>query len=65
MTVAKEGGKVRVTMITQRVALGVTPSWLRGGPDRVEVDACVTCGAVVIDPILHDTWHRSLVPNPD
>ncbi|QGJ89488.1 hypothetical protein PBI_SMARTIES_85 [Microbacterium phage Smarties] len=58
-------GKVRVTLITRRVALEVMPSMLRGGADRIEVDACVKCGALVIDPIVHDNWHRSLTPNSD
>lgn len=52
--------KIRVEMITHRKAIDVTPGMLVGYPDRVEVDVCVKCAAVVFDPIHHDLWHRTL-----
>jgi hypothetical protein len=53
-------GKVKVTIITERKIIEVQPSWLVAAPDRIEVDVCVTCAAIVFDPVAHDMWHRSI-----
>lgn len=50
--------KIQVKMITVRKSIDVTPGMLYHSPGRVEVDVCVTCGAVVFDVFLHDRWHR-------
>jgi hypothetical protein len=52
-------GKVKVTMITERKIIEVQPGWLRDSRARIEVDVCVTCAAIVFDPVTHDIWHRS------
>ena len=52
-------GKTKFKVPTLRRALVVLPGLLVGSPDRVEVDGCVECGAVVFDPIQHHTWHRA------
>lgn len=49
-----------ITMLTERKALAVSPAFLRGSPSTVEVDVCLTCGAVVFDIIRHDLWHTSV-----
>ncbi|WP_114589402.1 hypothetical protein [Microbacterium arborescens] len=51
-------GKIDIQIITERKTLYVLPGYTRGSADRVEVDVCKTCAAVVFDPIAHDTWHR-------
>ena len=53
------GNKIKVVMLTTRRALIVQPGLLRGSPGQVEVDVCLTCGSVAVDPILHDAWHRA------
>lgn len=52
-------GQIKVEIITERKIIVVQPGMLYASPDRIEVDVCVTCGAVVFDPIQHDTWHRT------
>lgn len=52
-------GKIKVEVITKRQIIVVQPGMLFTSPDRIEVDVCVKCGAVVFDPIQHDTWHRA------
>lgn len=52
-------GKIKVEMITERQIIGVRPGVLSTSPDRIEVDVCMKCAAVVFDPIQHDTWHRA------
>lgn len=54
------GKKIKVEMISQRKIIDVVRGYFRGSPDRIEVDVCVTCGAVVFDPIGHHTWHQSI-----
>lgn len=51
--------KVTVEILTERKVLDVRPGYFQGSADRVEVDVCVKCAAIVFDPIAHDTWHRS------
>lgn len=58
---ARKGGKIKVRIVTERRVLEVAPAYLRGAADRVYVDVCVECSAVVFDPHAHDTWHRSAV----
>lgn len=53
-----DGNEINVEMLTVRRILNVEPSWLGGSPDRVRVDVCVKCGAVVFDVVGHDLWHR-------
>jgi hypothetical protein len=50
----------KVEIISERKIYDLKPSPLRYHPDRIEVDVCVKCGAVVFDVIQHDMWHRSL-----
>ena len=50
---------MKITMLTERKALAVAPGLLRSSPSTVEVDVCLTCGAVVFDIIRHDRWHTS------
>ena len=50
--------KIKVEMITERKIIVVQPGMLFTSPDRIEVDVCLRCGAMVFDPIQHDTWHR-------
>lgn len=52
---------VKVETVTERKEIMVGEGYLRGSPSRVEVDVCVKCGAIVFDPLLHHTWHRSNV----
>jgi hypothetical protein len=51
-------GKIDIQIITERKIIYVVPGYTRGSADRVEVDVCKTCGAVVFDPLAHYTWHR-------
>ena len=51
--------KIKVEIITVPKILDVVPGYFRGSASRVEVDVCVKCGAIVFDPVVHDTWHRS------
>lgn len=51
--------RIKVEIITQRKILDVVPGYFRGIPDRVEVDVCMKCAAIVFDPITHDAWHRT------
>jgi hypothetical protein len=53
------GKKFKVEMITERKIIVVQPGMLFTSPGRIEVDVCLKCGAVVFDPIQHDTWHRT------
>lgn len=53
--------KLTVEILTERKVLDVLPGYFRGSADRVEVDVCVKCAAIVFDPIAHDMWHRSAV----
>lgn len=57
-------GKIKVEMLTERKIIVVRPGILFTSPDRIEVDVCLKCGAVVFDPIQHDTWHRAAEPPP-
>lgn len=51
--------KIKVEIITERKVLDVVPGYFRGSADRVEVNVCVRCGAIVFDPVRHHEWHRS------
>ena len=55
----KKGKKIKIEMITVRKVIIVQPGMLVTSPDRIEVDVCIKCGAVVFDPIQHGTWHRA------
>lgn len=48
-----------VEMLTVRRIIVVQPGMIFGSLDRIEVDVCVKCGAVVFDPIQHNIWHRA------
>lgn len=50
-------GKIKVKMLTERKIITVTPGMLVHSPDRIEVDVCLDCGAVVFDVVRHDKWH--------
>lgn len=50
--------KTRVVITTERKTLDVVPGYFRGSADRVEVDVCVKCSAIVFDPITHYVWHQ-------
>lgn len=50
--------RIKIEILTDRKIIPVSPPPLRGAPDRIEVDVCRTCGAVVFDFIRHDDWHR-------
>ncbi|WOF23828.1 hypothetical protein N8K70_03870 [Microbacterium betulae] len=54
-----EGGKVEIKMLTERKVLPVQSGWLADSADRVEVDVCLECGAVVFDVVRHDEWHEA------
>lgn len=49
---------IKIEMLTERKVIDVVPGFLRGSSDRVEVDVCLKCGAVVFDFVRHDKWHR-------
>lgn len=51
--------KVKIEILAKRKVLNVMPGYLRGSVDRIEVDVCVKCAAIVFDPIAHDKWHRA------
>ncbi len=46
-------------IITERKIIDVRPGMLYGSPDRVEVDVCTDCAAIVFDPVQHDIWHTN------
>lgn len=48
--------EIKVEIITKCKILDVVPGFVRGSPDRVKVDVWTKCGALVLDPIIHDTW---------
>jgi hypothetical protein len=50
-------GKLRI--ISEPKIIYVQPGYLAGSSDRVQVDVCTTCSAVVFDSVAHDLWHRS------
>lgn len=50
-------GKLRI--ISEAKILHVKPGYLAGSSDRVQIDVCTTCSAVVFDSVAHDRWHRS------
>ena len=55
----KGKGKIKVEILTVHRTIAVRPGMLYGSPGQIDVDVCVKCGAVVFDPIQHDTWHRA------
>lgn len=60
MSPNKRGGKIAaVEMLTERKALVVRDSYMRGGPPLVDVDVCLKCASVVFDVVVHDNWHRT------
>ncbi len=50
---------MEIKMLTERKQIDVSPGVLVGQPDRVYVDVCLDCGAVVFDVVRHDRWHVS------
>jgi len=54
--------EIKVEILTERRIIPVQQGWLRGSQERIEVDVCVKCAAVVFDPIGHDDWHRVGLP---
>lgn len=60
MEVERLPNKVKITIVSERKIIDVRPSALSGYPDRIEVDVCVKCAAVVFDPVAHDLWHSSI-----
>lgn len=57
---SEEKPKINVEMLTERHILPVMQPYLKTSPDRVEVDVCRECGAVVLDPMCHILWHVKL-----
>jgi len=53
------GEPIKIEMLTERKALPVTPGILRGSSDRVDVDVCLTCGAIIFDLFRHIEWHEA------
>lgn len=51
--------KANVEILTNRKLIYVTPAIIAGAADRILVDVCVKCGAVVFDVVRHDIWHRA------
>lgn len=56
-------GKIKIKMITERKIITIQPGFLYSSPDRIEVDVCLDCGAVVFDVVRHGTWHTIIHPN--
>ncbi len=55
---ATELPRITIEMLTERKLIDVVPGTFRNDPPRIYVDVCVKCGAVVIDVVQHDSWHR-------
>lgn len=49
---------VSIRRLTEQRVIEVQMGLLRGSRNRIYVDVCVECGAVVFDLIRHDTWHN-------
>ncbi len=47
----------KIDIIAERHTLDVDKAVLRGWPDKVYVDVCTKCGAIVFDVVKHDLFH--------
>jgi hypothetical protein len=54
----KKGKAVKVAPVTERKIIDVQPGYFRSSPDRIEVDVCVECSAIVFNPLKHYLWHH-------
>ena len=52
------GGKVKTLTIAERRVIPVVRPYLVAGAERIEVDVCTVCFAVVLQPIDHWKWHE-------
>lgn len=50
--------KVKVEVISEPKIIEVRQGYIQGSSDRIEVQVCVACGAILFDPILHWKWHN-------
>jgi hypothetical protein len=57
---AKQAGKITIRIISEPKILYVQRGDIAGSYDRVHVDVCTTCAAVVFDSVVHDVWHVSI-----
>lgn len=56
--------RLDLKIISEPKIIYVQPGYAAGSHDRVQVDVCTTCAAVVFDSEAHDLWHTSIAKDP-